>query len=178
MLTLHNPNVSDVILLPTKVSDIKKHDLEMITANIKLPKYYCIIALCFKTKLFDLAFINGKSKNSMLQVTPIMCKINEDDAKEKNINVCDRVIIDRTSIERGVHVNIPTVVSSNAVINYIDSDQEFKKKLTSDAEYALLRSQNVIVMEFKIVPVTDVYGAVDLKQTTIDPYHQNVDSAD
>lgn len=170
MITLKNPNVSDVILLPTRISDIKQNDLELLTTNIKLPKYYCIIALCFKTKLFDLAFITGKSKNSLLKVTPIMCKISEEDSKERNINICDRVIIDRSSIERGVHINIPTAVSSNAVINYIDSDQEFKKKLTTDAEYAKLRSQQVIVMEFKIVPINDIYGAVDLKKSYHDPY--------
>lgn len=161
------------ITLPESINEIPNEAFDKLTSNITLPRYYCIVALCFKAKLFDLAFTNNKTKNSTLPVTPIMCKISDADSSDRQIRVGDRVMIDRSSIERGIHLNIPTGASYSAIVDYFTRYPEYRNKFIKDKEFDAIRSKRVIVMEFKIIPVTDIVGAVKLDERIDDPYRVN-----
>lgn len=170
MIKLVSETAHYAITLPESIDEISNEVFDKLTSNITLPRYYCIVALCFKAKLFDLAFTNNKTKNSTLPVTPIMCKISDADSSERQIRVGNRVMIDRSSIERGIHVNIPTGASYSAIVDYFNRYPEYRNKFIKDKELDAIRSKHVIVMEFKIIPVTDIVGAVKLNERIDDPY--------
>lgn len=170
MIKLVSETAHYAIILPESINEIPNEVFDKLTSNITLPRYYCIVALCFKAKLFDLAFTNNKTKNSTLPVTPIMCKISDADASERQIHVGDRVMIDRSSIERGIHVNIPTGASYNSIIEYFTRYTDYRNKFIKDKEFDAIRSKYVIIMEFKIVPVTDIVGAIRLNERIDDPF--------
>ena len=99
-----------------------------------------------------------------------MCKISDADSSERQIRVGDRVMINRSSIERGIHLNIPTGASYSAIVDYFTRYPEYRNKFIKDKELDAIRSKHVIVMEFKIIPVTDIVGAVKLDERIDDPY--------
>lgn len=166
MIELKTKEKAYSLRLPTNLGEIKASDLIDITSNIKLPNNYCIVAMACNVKLFDFAAaINGKTNTSM-SVTPIMAKISDDDAKEINSNIGDIIIIDKSSLERGVHININCGISSNVVRNYIKSDQNMIKDILKNRydSYVIDSDDdhdNMIVLEFKICPITDVSASID-----------------
>ena len=157
------------INFPTSVNEITPEVLNAITAGVKLPKHYCIVAMVFQPKLFE--FISAlKNKNTNVNVTPILAKVAEGCEEELNANIGDKLIIDRSSLERAVHLNLPIMINSTNAANYINDDKELIKSITAGEFNSNGVSPRIIVLEFKIVPINCVSAAVNKQQKVIDPF--------
>lgn len=157
------------INFPTDVKEITPDVLKHLTDGIKLPKHYCIIAMVFKPKLFE--FISAfKNKNANINVTPLLANIAKGCEGDINANIGDKIIINRSSLERAVHLSIPTMISSQNAANYINDDKELIKEITSGKYNNGNVSSRIIVLEFKIVPINDVNAAIDTNEQFTDPF--------
>lgn len=177
MITIKSKTKAYGINFPTSVNEINKDVLNLITENVKLPKHYAIVALAFDTKVFDFCAAMNSKHSTNINVTPILAKISNEDSEEINASIGDKLIIDRSSLERGVHINIRTSISANAARNYFNSDPDLIKSIMTrsekdDAAYKLKQS-NIIVVEFKIVPVNDISAAIPMNKSNVDPFIVN-----
>ena len=181
MIEIKSAKMSYGINFPTSVKELTPEVLETITNGVKLPKHYCIIALAFDTKIFDFCAAINSSRNTNVAVTPILAKIAKEDSEEINASIGDKIIMDRSSLERGVHLNLKTVISSNAARNYFNSDPDLTKAImtknddkiidkTVNRKLTAAKSPNIIILEFKICPVNDIAAAVPMNYQSIDPF--------
>lgn len=170
------------ISFPTSISEITTEIWNAITSKVKIPKYYSIVALCFKTKLFDFVISANGNKNTSVAITPIVAKISDEDSKEINVKVGEQIVIDRTSLERGNHVNINTMISSYKAYSYINNDEYLRNCIvnrkedkifydTSEQKYInSIDCPEVVIVEFKIIPNTDIHGSISNDVQNIDPF--------
>lgn len=182
MIKITRPGASFDIALPTSTRELTPSIFNAITSDVKLPKNYCIVALCCKTRLFDIAASIKSNRDATVPVIPIMAKISKEDSERINTAVGDKIIINRSSLERGNHINLVTVATINNVQNYISENKEFLKSILSNPDYVIGEDldikepikikdvPNVIVMEFKIVPINDITAAIDKAIEVIDPF--------
>lgn len=149
------------LTLPTNLSEITPEYLSNVTRGIQVADHHCVIALVQKTNLFDIcALYNSKKNDKTVSVTTIMAKCFENKYPTGNV-----VVTDRSSIERGIHVNVPTGASSTTVINFLDADEELRKNIITGKEVTKdgvsYSRMPIYVIEFKILPITDIHGCVD-----------------
>lgn len=171
MLKIQSSTKNYGINFPTYVDEITPEMFKEITKRVNLPKHYCVVALCFKTKIFDFILSMKNKQEYNINVVPVMAKISDEDSKEINSKIGDRLVIDRSSLERGNHINIPIMISSVNAKNYFESDTELISKiLRKDASLDIDVTKNIIIMEFKIVPVTDIAASVPTGENPIDPF--------
>lgn len=171
MLELQSKNANYGINVPTEEKEIDEKVLTKLLSNITLPKYYCVIALRYRVKLFDLV-ITSKSntkKQQMVSVVPILAKFNEGDLTIGKVG--NRVLIDPSEIERGSHLNVNTVITPNKIADYINSDEELTKGVIGRK---LGNDSHVYCLEFKIVPCNSIKGIIDGKIE--DPFAKNFKS--
>lgn len=170
------------IRIPSSIGEITPEVLNTLVKGVKLPKHYCIVALCFDTKLFDfMTFINAK-KPSTVAVSPLLAAISDEDSELINANIGDKLILNRTAIELGTQVNIKTMAAYNNIAEYINSDPELIKAIYDKDENVIkvdnnlnkglmiAKSPRIIVLEFKIIAVNDIRGAVDVNHIVTDPF--------
>lgn len=176
MITIKSASAKYGINFPSDVTEITPEMLTSITSNVKLPKYYCIVALCYKTKVFDFVASLNKKSSPMVATIPLIAKISEEDAKDRNVQVGDRIITDRSAIERGTHINLKTMVSLGNAGNYFTKDRELIGQIIK-GEYNYGENQptkpEIIIIEFKILPVGEIYAAIDSSVQAIDPFIAN-----
>ena len=181
MIKIESKNKNYAVNFPETVSEIKREYLETALASINLPKYHCVVAICTQIKLFDLATaISGNSKDTITKVVPLIGKINNYDNDMLKVTVGERIIIDRSSLERGVHLSTPLSISVDNAMKYINSDSELKKDILSgkfnntvtniNKQLVSGTSPNIVLVEFKIVPVNSIVAAVKSDVNTIDPF--------
>lgn len=177
MILIKSEKKSYGINFPTSKEEITPEVLNTITDGIKLPPHYCIIALCFQTKVFDFVAVIKSQRNNDVAVTPVLAKIHDEDSNVINAKVGDRVIINRSSLERGNHLNLPISISSNAARNYFASDPELVRAIMTKSDKDKVNEDilsakfaNIIILEFKIVPVNDITAAIPMVCDKIDPF--------
>lgn len=181
MIKIKSSKVGYGIKFPSDLTEITPDILNSITAQVKLPKYHCVVALAFKTTLFDFCATMSSKSNASVNVTPILAKINEDEGKEINACVGDKIIIDRSSLERGVHLNLKTAISSTYASNYFAKDKDLAKAvLTKSGDVSIDKELNnqlisgnspsIVILEFKICAVNDIAATIDVNVPAIDPF--------
>lgn len=182
MITIKSKKKNYGINFPTSVSEITPDVLKTITENVKLPKHYCIVALAFETKVFDFCAAISSNKNTNVGVTPILAKISDEDSKDVNALVGDKIIMERSCLERGVHLNLKTSISSIAARNYFNSDPDLAKAILMKNTEGIIIDHNlnkslqssnspkIIVLEFKICPVNDIAAAIPDTPNPYDPF--------
>ena len=165
MIEIKSKKKSYGIRIPSSIGEITPEVLNTLVKGVKLPKHYCIVALCFDTKLFDfMTSINAK-KPSTVAVSPLLAAISDEDAELINANIGDKLILNRTAIELGTQVNIKTMAAYNNIAeNVIKVDNNLNKGLM------IAKSPRIIVLEFKIIAVNDIRGAVDVNHIVTDPF--------
>lgn len=184
MIKIKSDKMSYGINFPTSINELTPEFLTTITEGVRIPKHYCIIALAFNTKLFDFCTAINSSKETNVAVTPILAKIDKEDSDEINAFVGDKIITYRTSLERGAHLNLKTSISSNVARNYFNKDADLVRAIITKNDKAIVdknlnkqlvagQSPNIIVLEFKIIPVTDIYAAIPINYNPIDPFIYN-----
>lgn len=173
MIEVKSINADYSINFPTDLNEINADVLNQLTTDVKLPKYYCLVALAYKTTLFNFATsLNGKQEFNMM-VAPIMAKISDEDAASCNSEVGDILIIDRSSLERSVHIGISTVVNASKAKSYLAKDTELVKSIVKrDGRIIDKNTANssIILLEFKVVPINTISASFrqDIEHT--DPF--------
>ena len=181
MIEIKSDKLSYGIKFPTSIKELTPELLNTITEGVRLPKHYCIIALAFNTKVFDFCTAINSNKDTNVSVTPIVAKIYKEDSDEVNAFVGDKAIVYRTSLERGAHLNLQTAISSNSARNYFNKDADLVRAIVTKNNKAITnknlnsqlissQSPNIIVLEFKIIPVTDIYAAIPMDYKPVDPF--------
>lgn len=185
MLELKSEKKGYSINLPVELNEFTPELLNAITDGVNLPKHYCIVAMCYNVKLMDIAINVNNDKEQQVSVTPILAKISDEDAERMNIKVSNRIIIDRSSLERGIHLVIPIMASSKNVSAFIKGDEVLRKRLlqAGDGSKDILHldktpskreldeaAPKVYVVEFKVVPVNDIVANVAIDHKIIDPF--------
>lgn len=178
MLTIKSNKSSFGIKFPTDVSEVTADVLNEITKNVKLPKHYCIIAMCYKTKVFDFVASLKKNAGPTIQMTPLLAKVNADDIADNNpdLKIGDRVIVERASIERGTHLHLPTMVSVTNAGKYFAKDQELISAIMRgqyDYGNELITKPEIVILEFKILPVGEIHAAIEPTAIAVDPFRVN-----
>lgn len=170
-MNLLKPETDDYgIVILNHLDELRNEDLVTLTEGYKLPKHYCIIALACTTKLYDLCITVNNRKDHEVGVVPILAKISEEDSENVNAKVGDKLIIDRSSLERGYHVNIPTMISSNNIRKWLVEHINFTRNICAHKDS--LSKSNIVMVEFKIVPVVDIHGSIDRKFTVKDRFRK------
>lgn len=181
MITIKSNKMSYGIKFPTSLNELTPDVFNIITDGVKLPKHYCIVALAFNTKIFDFCTMINSNKQTTIGVTPILAKISDADSKDINAVVGDKIIIDRSSLERGVQIKFPILISSENARKYFNSDPNIAKaimtkdnKIIQDSginkQLVSSNSPDIIILEFKIVPVNDISAAIPINYKNIDPF--------
>ena len=104
------------IQIPTDISEITSEALDAVLTNVVIAKHYCVVALCQNESLFGV--INNKVVT--VEVMPIIAKISKEDAQLIGMNQMDKIIIDRSTLERGYHLYLKhNVLSPQFVISIL-----------------------------------------------------------
>lgn len=173
MINLTSKITGKAICLPERIDEIKPEYFDALLANVHLPKFYSIVGICYNTKLYDFAITVNNNKTNDVSVTPVIAKINEDDAKAFNAKVMDRIVIDRSALERGHHININSVITANNFGIFLINNENLLKAIIRKDENVLnkeILNSSIILVEFKIIPVNDINGVIDKTISIIDPF--------
>lgn len=168
MVTIKSKEKNYAINVPETITKGTKEVISNYLTNIHLPKNYCVIALCYKTRIFDFITMLKSSKDSTINVCPILAKISDEDANKINAEVGRKVIISRSSLERAVHLNVKCAISVSSVRDYFIDSPSYVKELMTDKSNDNIAKKDIILIEYKIVPITDISATIDDKQI-IDP---------
>ena len=170
MLLIKGQNKNFGINLPTKESEITTEYLQTATERVKLSKYQVIVALIMKTKVYDFCMgIRNPKKDQNISITTKIAKFvpcdkeNNEKPAIENMLVGDIAVIDRSTIERGIHLSVPTIISPAGLANYLEDDKELLTNIVTGKEPELSK-QHICLVQFKIVPIgsiTATYNSED-----------------
>ncbi|UWG06859.1 MAG: hypothetical protein [Bacteriophage sp.] len=159
------------IQIPTDISEITSEGLDAILTNVVVAKHYCVVALYQNESLFGV--IN--SKVNTVEVMPIIAKISKEDAELIGMKQMDKIIIDRSTLERGYHLYLKhNVLSPQFVNKYITNDTELTRSITVGTfgqNQGYTKGQKVWFVEFKVIAINDLRAAItNNNQTAINPF--------
>lgn len=158
------------IQIPTDISEITSEALDAILTNVVVAKHYCVVALCQNESLFGV--INNKV--STVEVMPIIAKISKEDAELIGMNQMDKIIIDRSTLERGYHLYLKNNVLSPQFVNkFITNDTELTRSITVGTfgqNQGYKKGQKVWFVEFKVIAINDLRAAITDKHNAINPF--------
>ena len=161
MIKVESKIADYAINVPTEREEITPEALGALLENVKLAKYYCIVAMIYKDTLFGV--INRKQE--VVTVTPVLAKISNEDASSTGGQIGAQLIIDRTSLERGNHLHIKNnIISPTHITNYINADRGLAASIgtgTFGQNQGHKLSTPVYMVEFKIIPVNDIKAMID-----------------
>lgn len=179
MIRIKSATKNYAINVPTSFDEITKDFFEGITKNVNLPKHHCIVAMCTKAKLFDFMTATSSSTQTMATLIPYLACIRKDDNENLNAEIGEKIIIDRTSLERGVHLNLPCCISASNFYKYVESDKNLVGKIRT-GQYTIDKdgikvSPEICIVEFKIVPVVSISATIKNDVECIDVFKSNED---
>jgi len=175
MITLKSEKVSKVINVPTTVNEITPDVLEKLTKNVVISKYHALVALCWKVGFGDV-FFNSKKNERGAQVIPLLAKANfpEKDAEEfKWLSVGQKLILTRSAIEMGVHVHVPNAASVNSISAWAESVEKAEHPEAKGISINTLPKGQFILVEFKVVNISDISGVITSDTLEEDPFLVN-----
>ena len=157
MFDIKNPKKSFYVSFPTSITEVTKDYFDNLLGNIKLQEHYCIVALCFKEKVSNLALNLRDRRNTTSNVTPIIAKIAEDnECNYKQMNVA---VVDRTNLERGIHLPMNNNwIGVAGFERYIDNNLTLINQLANGSYWKEVSktTPEIILVEFKILPIRDI----------------------
>lgn len=164
---------SGIISIPTKLEEINIKLLNKLYEDINLPEDYCIIALIQKVKLSQISLITStKAKETNVYTIPIVGKLPKSYNYKGDINVTDKVIISKSSIEMATHLNMSHSITFPNLFNFINSDTKLKASCYQHNIKDLDGNEDVwvYIIESKIVPMCDIRATIPLLSTSKDPF--------
>lgn len=182
MITVLSNN-GNGINFPTNVNEITGSDLESINERYNVNKYFAVVAICQRIKLFDLVTSINTKKVHECPVTCLLAKVNKEEFKLGEPG--DICIIERSDIERGYHLNNPTSISVQSVTNFFNNNPDLRKSFINgkgEGEYTnsaypfkTIRNSEIYLVEFKIIPIQSIVACRKVNSTAVNPYHYNND---
>lgn len=176
MITLKHEKVERVINVPTTINEITPEVLESLAKNVILSKYNVLVALCWKVGFADVFFNKGKDASKNAQVIPLIAKINiPDDAKKDYewLTVGKKAILTRSAIEMGVHVHIPNSASMNSISTWLNDATVADNPLAKAINIQLLPKGQFILIEFKVITLSEINGIIESDVLEKDPFIVN-----
>lgn len=158
MFIIKNPEKSFNVGFPTSLDEIKDEYFDNILRNVRLQEHYCVIALCFKEKVSSIAMSIKENRNTTSNVVPIIAKIAKDN--ECGFYQGYKAIIDRTNLERGIHLPISNNwISVAGFENYVKTNPKLLNSLIKGDYWKNNFNSitpEIYLVEFKIVPIRDI----------------------
>ena len=170
MIELSNDKIKIGIKLPTSVDEITAEMLEQLTAQVKLGKGYVLIALCYEVNFADLVFDTKKQKPTKVYTKVAKANLCSD---YLDIKPGDVIAISQSAIEMGQHIYIKSVASESFVKAFLlDKARLTRPDATSltASDIRDIESRSFLLLEFKVVPVTDIKASFDYSVDYIDPF--------
>lgn len=157
--------------LPTTIEELVKA-LPKLTSHIDLDNHYCIVALCYKAPISGIASnIDSGVNSDIVDVVPVLAKLSPNEDGYLKNHLYHRVVIDRTSIERGVHCANRSVLNYEKIIGKV-RDESIKLYMNNknNADFKnQMQNQSCYFVEFKLVPVNFI-NAVYNEDDYVDPF--------
>lgn len=177
MLIIQGNNKTYGINVPTAEKEITASFLTKVTERVKLNKYQTIVALVMKTKIWDFCMsIRNPKKDQNVAITAKLAKFVATNPEEKdgalpikNMNVGDIVVIDRSSIERGIHLSVPTIISPAGLSKYLEEDKDLLTEIVT-GKRPDLSNQYICLVQFKIVPISTITATYDAEEKVQDDF--------
>ena len=177
MLIIQGNNKTYGINVPTAEKEITASFLTKVTERVKLNKYQTIVALVMKTKIWDFCMsIRNPKKDQNVAITAKLAKFITPNPDEKdgalpikNMSVGDIVVIDRSSIERGIHLSVPTIISPAGLSKYLEEDKDLLTDIVT-GKRPDLSNQYICLVQFKIVPVSTITATYDAEEKVQDDF--------
>jgi len=185
MLEIKSKEKNYGINFPTSINEFTPEILANLVDGVKLSDHYAIVALCSEIKLFDFATQIRGNKGGTANMFPLLAKIQSPDIKNIKHQVGDRIVIDRSSLERGQHLTIPTKISVDNATKYLQNDETLMiniiKGTVKDATVTDPIIQNMIdnkhktifIVAFKIIAINDISASMNNDIKIIDPFKVN-----
>lgn len=162
MLLIKGQNKNFGINMPTRENEITAEYLQTVTERVKLSKHQVIVALIMKTKVYDFCMgIRNPKKDQNISITSKIAKFvpcdkeNNEKPAIENMFVGDIAVIDRSTIERGIHLSVPTIISPAGLANYLEEDKDLFTAIVTGKEPELSK-QHICLVQFKIVPMSSI----------------------
>lgn len=187
MINLQSAKTGKHISLITDIKEVTPAVLKELTKNFKLPPGRCIVALCQKVKIFDIAASITNKKEQIVSVYPLIANGNSDDLKRANTAIGDIITVNRTAIELGSHLIINTMASVKNTTGFFHADKELcakivkgdvpqlKKKGTAGTTGDIQdRIQDIYLLEFKVINVVDIVASMPVGAKHEDPFAPKV----
>lgn len=176
MITLQNEKVKKVINVPTTVNEITPDVLDKLTSNIIISEYHALVALCWKVTFADIFFNQKRNDNKGAQVIPLLAKaaIPEKESDKYNwLNKGQKLILTRSAIEMGVHVHVPNAANINSISNWANAVEEAEHPGNKGRNINTLPKGEFILIEFKVVNLSDISGVITSDVLDEDPFLVN-----
>lgn len=161
MIKVESKIADYAINVPTKREEITPEALGALLKDVKVAKYYCVVAMIYKDTLFGVM----NRTNEVVTVIPVLAKISDEDSSSTGGRICDQLIIDRTSLERGNHLHIKNnIISPSHISEYIRNDKGLSQSIgngTFGQNKGHKMNTPVYMLEFKIIPVNDIKAMID-----------------
>lgn len=175
MITLKHENVEKVINVPTSINEITPEVLEQLSANIYVAKYYALVALCWHVGFGEI-FFNQNKKDKSAKVTPLLAKLNVPEAEQSDykwLEVGKKLILSRSALEMGVHVHIPNAASMQSIQDWAEKVEQLERPGAKGMSINTLPQGKFVLVEFKVVPLSQVSGVINEDNLPVDPFLVN-----
>ena len=171
MIKLTNTKRNYEITFPTKFSELDFTKLLDVVKNVNISEHYAIIALCQSFTPFSLATLGTKQNKDMaVPVSANFVKAN-DPNKKLNAQEGDKVIISRSDLEMSTHLPVRFGLSTATISDILQDDYKTGTMLRQnpiDEKGNIVKE--IIVVEFKLVPISAIKATFDKNVTITDAY--------
>lgn len=146
-----------VLTIPGSVSEYNKNVLKQITDNIKIAPHYALVGIV--TGIAPISVFMNVTSEASISITPILAKVGDSENSFVD-NVGDIVIIDKSSLERGIHCRNSSKTSYDCFVKSVErmvNDKSDIQKIFSGEDKDRY-NKTCYVIEFKLVPISDIKG--------------------
>lgn len=155
---------------PTKLEELTSEYLLGVTSGITVAPNYSLIGLVYHEKLSTLFMTcRSKKKNASIGIIPIFIKSGKsDDSIVNTAKVGQKLLISNSQIQLAHHCAAPTnrlTLDYFAKIVDANIDKDLYQTLLVNND-----SQEVLFVEFKIIPNCDIVALYDKPTKIDDPY--------
>lgn len=155
---------------PTKLEELTSEYLLGVTSGITIAPNYSLIGLVYHEKLSTLFMTcRSKKKNASIGIIPIFIKSGKSDESIVNTaKVGQKLLISNSQIQLAHHCAAPTnrlTLDYFAKIVDANIDKDLYQTLLVNND-----SQEVLFVEFKIIPNCDIVALYDKPTKIDDPY--------
>lgn len=145
-----------IVTLPESIKELTPEYLKGVASEITVADNYSLIALCYKEKLSAFVLAGRNKKNQInTAVVPLFVKKGKtsNSTYVDELVTGDKLLISPTAMSLGLHVNVPkNTLTMGLFIELIKDDMSIYQK-------ALALNKDVIFVEYKLIPNSDIIGA-------------------